>query len=253
MKKKYRVFIADDEPLAVSVLKCFIENHPQCELIGVAHDGLTASKFIKEFKPDLAFLDIKMPELNGIEVALQVLNEFRLNVIFTTAYDQFAVKAFELNAIDYLLKPFDEDRFIKAISTFIKHGHQLTTNKIINALEKLESTELHPGNTLSRILVKEKGRLIFVKTDNVLFFEADGDYVKIVTHLKTYMINNSLNNLEHLLDKDAFARIHRSFIVNLNFIKEFIPYANGEFIVILENEIKLKLTRNYKKNIKVRF
>ncbi len=245
-----KAIIADDESLARNVIKKYLAAFPQIEVIAECENGLIALNKINELKPGLVFLDIEMPELDGLSM-LNEIQELPL-VIFTTAYNQYAIKAFEKNAVDYLLKPFDKDRFAQAI-------HKVTDQKNTIATFQKQLTKLqHSLNELvntgkkfsSRILIKGREGYSFLDVNEITWFEADSDYVKIHCKEKNYLKNISLNELELKLDPVLFVRIHRSTIVNIKYIKELKPYFNGEYYLYLTNGEKLKLSRTYKDRIK---
>jgi len=243
--------IADDESLARNVIRKYLVGFPQVKIIAECENGLIALQKNNELKPDLIFLDIRMPELDG----MSVLNEFTHHplIIFTTAFHQHAIRAFEINAVDYLLKPFDQERFSRAIMKAIERKN-LPGNIQQQILRLQDSfTELLKSERkyISRILIKGKETYSFLQVSDILWFEADSDYVKIHTAEKVYLKNLSLNELEAKLNPEIFVRIHRSTIVNLAFIRELKPYFNGEYYIYLQNGERLKLSRSYKEKIKL--
>ncbi len=241
--------IADDESLARGVLKNYLSGFPMIRVVAECENGLIALNAISMHKPDLLFLDIQMPELDGISL-LSELKELPL-VIFTTAFNQYAIKAFELNAIDYLLKPFDRNRFNQAVKKVLDHRSMpsFLDHKIGN-LQKSLDTLLEAGKKyMSRILIKGKTGYSFLNLQDVLWIEAYADYIKLHTNDKVYLKNISLIETETKLNPQHFIRIHRSSIVNISFIKELKPYTNGEYIIYLTNGEKLKLSRSYKDKI----
>lgn len=246
-----KTIIADDELLARNVIKKYLLDFPEIELIAECDNGINTLNKINELSPDLVFLDIQMPELDGLSV-LKELKNMPL-VIFTTAFNQYAIKAFELHAIDYLLKPFDKDRFSLSIQKVIEHkGSMAYFERKINKLQQSLSDFMNIDNKLnSRILIKNNDSYSFINTSEILWFEAYSDYVKIHTLAKSYLKNISLNELESKLDPKQFIRIHRSTIINIHFIKEMKPYFNGEYFIFLNNGEKLKLSRTYKDKIKL--
>lgn len=252
-----RAIIADDERLPREYLKQLIVTYSNVELLCECKNGLETVNAVFTHQPDLVFLDIQMPDLNGFEVIAEIKKEMKMPfIVFTTAYEQFALKAFDVSATDYLLKPFTEERFREAVNrTFdlLEKDKLSETNAAIEALLKLynqskpeKQIEVYP----SRILIKANKKMLFVDTADIYWLEASGDYIKI--HLKgnNYLVNDSINNFENKLDPQMFIRVHRSHIVNVKFITEFKPYFNGEYILLMANGQEVKLSRSYKDKIK---
>jgi len=242
MKTKIRAVIIDDEELARDRLRSLLDREPDIELIGEAGDGQSAVSLIDKLKPDLVFLDVQMPELNGFEV-LNALEE-RPNVIFVTAHDKFALKAFDVHAVDYLLKPFDRERFQTAL--------QRAVSKIRNQKPKEPKTELNavldevkPKN-VERLLVKTQGRVLLVKVGDLDWIEAADNYVTLHVGKDAHMMRETMTALEGRLPSDRFMRISRSTIVNVERIQELQPMFHGEYIVVLKNGAKLTLSRSYR-------
>ncbi len=246
-----KAIIADDESLARNLVRKYLSAFQQIEIIAECADGLTALNKINELKPDLVFLDVQMPELDGLAL-LRELTTVPL-VIFTTAYNQYAIKAFEMNAVDYLLKPFDKDRFAQAVNKALDQKNYISYfQKQISHLQQSLSELLHTEKQFaSRILIKSKENYFFLDVGEITWFEAFNDYVKIHCKEKIYLKNTSLNEVEIKLNPKIFIRIHRSSIVNVNFIKELKPYFNGEYYLYLSTGEKLKLSRTYKDKIKL--
>ena len=252
MREELKVLIVDDELLARDIIKQFLKKYEGLQIIGESSSGIKTIQAIEELEPDIVFLDIQMPDLNGFEVIREVELSFKGLFVFTTAYNKYAVEAFETSAVDYLLKPFSEERFDKAIKKAIHHfevfklaNSQKALDKLLTAYQQLISKEGSKG-FMQRILVRESKKIFMIPLKDIYYFEGSGDYVKLQLKNKTHLINESLNNLEKQLDPQQFIRIHRSFIVNLDFIKEFIPHFNGEYIIVLENDAQVKLSRSYK-------
>ncbi len=246
-----KAIIADDELLARNVIKKYLIEFPQIEIIAECENGLAALNKINELNPDVIFLDIQMPELDG----LSLLSELKILplVIFTTAYNQYAIKAFEINVVDYLLKPFDKDRFKLAIHKVIeqKNSPVQVQKQISNLQQSLTELIKTDKKFTTRILIKGNNTYSFLNVKDIIWFEAYTDYVKIHTKEKFYLKNISLHELETKLNPETFIRIHRSTIVNFDFIKEMKPYFNGEYYIYLTNGEKLKLSRSYKDKIKL--
>lgn len=252
-----RAIIADDERLPREYIKQLLTVFNNIELVCECKNGLETVNAVFTHQPDLVFLDIQMPDLNGFEVIEEIKKEMKMPfIVFTTAYEQFALKAFEVSATDYLLKPFTEDRFKEAVNrtlSLLEKDKLSETNAAIEALLKLynqtkpqKQIEVYP----SRILIKANRKMLFVDTDDIYWLEASGDYIKIHIKGNNYLVNDSLNNFEKTLDPEVFFRVHRSHIVNLKFITEFKPYFNGEYILLMANGQEVKLSRSYKDKLK---
>jgi len=245
-----KILIADDEYFAREIVKTYLKDFPFVKTIAEASDGQQTLDRIVELKPDLLFLDIQMPALNGMDVIHQIDSSCHPVIIFITAYEQYAVKAFELNAVDYLLKPFDRSRFEAALTRAMERI-QTKENDIEQIVKKLQDSYEHlqqpyRSDQLTRILVKEPKKMFFIKTEDVFWFEASGDYVIVHLEKKSHLISQSLNQLEAHLDSNDFARIHRSYIINIQCIAEFEPYFNSEYFITLKNNTRLKLSRTYR-------
>lgn len=253
MKQEFSTLLVDDEPFARESLKIFLAEHEGLRVIGECSNGLQAIQAINQHKPDLVFLDVQMPEVNGFEVLNEIETDKPPVVIFATAYEKYALQAFEANAIDYLLKPFDKSRFTEAVQKAVRYingnnGEWLSQiRELVRTYDKLKNAE---GQFKHRILVKEKKKYFLVDLDDIYFFEASGDYVIIHKQKSTHLVNDSMNNLESKLDPEQFVRIHRSTIINLRYIDNLQPYFNGEFHITMKNGATVKLSRNYRDKIK---
>jgi two-component system LytT family response regulator len=206
-------FIAEDEPLARESLRDAVNNRPELRLIGEAADGASALRMINELKPDVAFMDIQMPEMTGLEVLRQL--EHQPDIIFTTAYDQYAVTAFELNAIDYLLKPFSRARFDAAVDRLLESSS--TPNAI--AAEVLSQVNATPKAPLDRILVRDRGHIFPVNVNDIAYLKSDAKYTAIYVADKTFLVRLGISELAERLNPSRFVRIHRSLLVNLDFVE----------------------------------
>lgn len=246
---KIKTLIVDDEPLARDRVKRFLRDEHDINVIGECGNGKEAVSAIKEKKPDLVFLDIQMPEKNGFEVVKALDEKHMPSVIFVTAYDQYALQAFDVHALDYLLKPFNRDRLHKAVS----HAReQIETKRIGNLDERLASLikDLRGEKKyLERLVVKSVGRVFFLKVDEIDWIEAAGNYVKLHAGRESHMIRETMNGIEAKLDPDRFLRIHRSTVVNIDRIKELHPMFSGDYAVILRNGTELALSRNYRERL----
>jgi two-component system LytT family response regulator len=211
---------------------------------------------IKLQSPALMFLDIQMPEMNGFEVLEQIASENLPVIVFVTAFDKYALKAFEVHALDYLLKPFDDARFEKALRQAKKQieDHEITelSRRLLDLLDERGTTPAPPPRAeryLTRLMIKNAGRVTFLKTEDVDWIEADNYYAKLHTEKKAHLLRESLNDLEARLDPRQFARVHRSAIVNLDRVKELQTHVNGEQLVVLLDGTELKLSRSRREEL----
>lgn len=252
--KLIKVLVIDDESLARDLVIEFLKEFEEFELIGECSDGLEAVKSIEELRPDLVFLDVQMPVLNGLEVLEQINAKYLPEIIFVTAYDNYAIQAFEFHAIDYLLKPLSRSRFRKALlhvkDRLNQQNKGLETNQQFSYL--LENYKDKPQH-LQRIFVKDNGKITLLEPQTIDWIEADDKYLKLHTNKKNYLIRQTLNSLEAELNPHIFLRIHRSTIVNLTRVKEIHPLFNGEYALILQDGTKITLSRNYKNRFFERF
>ena len=245
--RKIKVIIVDDEPPARRNLRALLKHEPDIELVKECGDGRDAVSQIRALQPDLVFLDVQMPELNGFEVLEQLAGHPLPVIIFVTAYDQYALQAFAVSALDYLLKPFDDARFHKALAQARKQIEQQDASELGKKLLTLLG-EVKPDapRYVTRLMVKTTGRVIFVRADEIDWIEAYDNYVRLHTSGKAHLLRQTMNELEANLNPEQFARIHRSTIVNLDRIKELHPHFNGESLVILRDGTELKLSRSRK-------
>ena len=241
MAAKIRTLIVDDEPLARRNLRLLLSKDPQIEILDECRNGGEAVKAINDLSPDLIFLDIQMPEMDGFDVLAHVGPENIHAIIFVTAFDQYALKAFDVHALDYLLKPFDDERFSRALE---RAKSQIAAREINQLSERLlalleERETERKGSTrderyLTRLMIKASSRMMLLKVDEIDFIEADGNYAKLHIGRKTHLLREKMNDLEGRLDPAKFVRIHRSVIVNLERIKEMHPHFNGDYVVSLK-------------------
>ena len=259
MSRKIRTVIVDDEPLARRNLRVLLERDRQIEIVDECRNGREAVKAIDTHAPDLIFLDIQMPEMDGFDVLERVGPEQIKAVIFVTAFDQYALKAFEVHALDYLLKPFDDERFNHALQRAkaqieAREINQLS-QKLLALLEERETerkgAQQH-ADYLTRLMIKVSGRVVLLKVDEIDFIEADGNYAKLHVGSKAHLLRERMNDLEERLDPAKFVRIHRSIIVNLDRIKELHPHFNGDYIVVLEDGRQLRLSRTRREHLEAR-
>ncbi len=241
-----RTLIVDQESTARAQIRNLLRGDPEMEIIGDCTSGNDAVKAVREHSPDLVFLDVMMPERDGFEVMEAFDDETRPAFIFVTACDQYAVRAFELSALDYLLKPFERPRFDRAVErakTQILYRRTAALNRqILSALEGIKSE----GSHLERLVIKSNGRIFFIKVEEIDWIEAEGNYVRLHAGKQSYLLRDTLSSLEAQLDQNCFARVHRSAIVNIDRIQELQPWFHGEYRVLLQDGVELTLTRTYR-------
>lgn len=238
-----RALIVDDEPLARQSVRRFLKNHPDMQVIGECGDGQSAVSAILGKKPDLIFLDAQMPEMNGFEVVNRIGVEQMPATIFVTAYDRYALRAFDANALDYLLKPFGKGRFDRALARARERvAGSLDREATQRILQVMESVAGH-GNGAGCLPVSENGRIVFVKMREIRWIEAAGNYARLHLATRTHDVRETLTSLEGKLNPKDFLRIHRSAIVNVQFVKEVHPWFGGYHLVMLENGQKLRVSR----------
>jgi len=255
---RIRVIVVDDEPLARSGVIALLERDSELEIVGEAANGEEAVELIAEVRPDLVMLDVQMPGLSGFDVIRRIGPEHMPAVVFVTAYDQFAVRAFEVNAVDYLLKPFDDDRFAVTMARAKKavrstHVGELS-RRLADLLEKtgtpaVSQPPARASSFAERLVVKSGGRVFFLRSEEVDWIEAADYYVKLHALGKTHLLRETMNALESRLDPKRFIRIHRSTIVNIDRLRKLSPSFAGEYAVVLHDGTKLKLSRGYHERI----
>jgi two-component system LytT family response regulator len=243
---KLRAIIVEDEAPARELLKAFLKSHDEIELLTECSDGFTGAKTINELKPDLVFLDIQMPKLTGFEL-VELLDEIP-QIIFTTAYDQYAIKAFELSAVDYLMKPFSKQRFDEAIKKVYARIQQKQASG--ENIQQLTERVKEEGKALERIFVKTGTRIDVVPVTDIVHIEAEDDYVEIFTKEKKYLKKETMNYLEKSLPSEMFVRIHRSSIVNVSYILKLERYGKESYVVILKDGSKVNVSKSRVKELK---
>jgi two-component system LytT family response regulator len=225
-----RVLIVDDEPLAREAVRDFLLADGEFQVVGECQDGVEAIRSIAALVPDAVFLDVQMPVLDGFAVVESVGVERMPFTVFVTAYDQYAIRAFEAEALDYLLKPFDDVRFARA-------------------LERLKRRMRPAPESADRIALRTTGRVVLAARSAIFWFSAFGNQVKVRTAGETLLIRDTIKNLESRLDADTFVRIHRSTIVNVDHVREIRPWYTGEYIVVMSDGHELTLSRGYRANL----
>ena len=239
---KQTAILIEDEKLARDLVKNYLVSHQNIELLGEFEDGFSGLKAINELKPSIVFLDVQMPKLTGLEL-LELLDEIP-HIIFTTAYDEYAIKAFDLNAVDYLLKPFSKERFDTAIEKVL--------NKTENNSKKVShlKTHLTENTLLDKIVVKSNNNIHVIKLDDINYIESEDDYVMIHTENGKHLKHQTMKFYEEHLPRDMFIRIHRSFIVNINMIIKIEKYGKENYQVILKNGEELRVSRSRYQDLK---
>lgn len=243
---RLKLLIVDDEPLARERIREMLRADPQIEVIGDCSNGDDAIEAVRTSRPDLLLLDIQMPGTDGFGV-LEALEPHEIPcIIFITAYDQYAVKAFEVYALDYLLKPFDRERFTRAIERAKQHVFKERTrdlnDRVLAALNEIKNKPEY----LERLVIRTNGHIFFIKTEEIDWLEAEGNYVRLHSGKESYLLRDAISSLENQLDPKKFLRIHRSAIVNINRIQELQPWFHGEYRVILQDGVQLTLSRSYR-------
>lgn len=236
-----RALIVDDEPLARGLIREYLASHPEVSVVGESAHGLQAVQDIAALAPDLIFLDIQMPKLTGLEVL--ELTGRRSGVIFTTADDQHALKAFDLHAVDYLLKPFSQDRFDDALQRACKALTQDTREHPAHRTHALNGLMAEAGQRPARILIRDRNQVHVIAVNNVEYVQAQDDYISIQSGGKTYLKTQSLSELAAQLDPTRFVRVHRSYLLNLDFLQSFERSTKDSFVAVLQSGLKIPISR----------
>ena len=235
-EKKIRAVIVDDEDLSRQMLREFLSRHPEIDIEAECANGFEAVKAVTELKPDLLFLDIQMPKLNGFEVLELIGTE--IAVVFVTAYDEYAIRAFDIHAVDYLLKPFGAERF----ETALHRVKQRLGGNLPPAIE-LSSSARPPAQHAERIVVRDGTRVHIIPVVKLDYVEAQDDYVGLCSEGKTHLKQQTISSLETVLDPAQFVRVHRSYIVNLEKITKIEPYGKDNHVVVLTSGARLPVSR----------
>ena len=244
-----RALVVDDEKPALTRIVDLLEKQPDIDVTGIGRHGREAVQLIRSQTPDLLFLDIQMPGMDGFEVLREVAPEQRPLTIFVTGYDKYAIPAFEAHALDYLLKPFSDERFEAALDRARHHIRTQTVGELGRRFARLlEDQTVNPGvpTPFERVVVKSSGRVIFLDATDIDWIEAAGVYVHLHVGAKAYLYRATLGQLQERLDPKLFVRIHRSAMVNTDRIAELQPRTHGEYVVILKNGAELTLSRGYR-------
>jgi two-component system LytT family response regulator len=246
---KLRAVIADDEPLARERIRSLLGSEPDVEVVRECRDGLEAVAAIEEERPDLVFLDVQMPELDGFGVIERIGVENAPVVVFVTAFDEYALQAFEVNAVDYLMKPFDRERFRKALARARSQVQRDKGGDLNRKLLALIQELKVPHGYVERVVVKSSGRIFFLKTDEIDWIEAAGNYIRVFAGTESHLLRETMNSFEQKLDPNRFIRIHRSTIVRIDRIAELQPLFHGDYLVVLQGGKRLTLSRGYRERL----
>ena len=246
---KIRTLIVDDEPLGRERIRALLASDPDIEVIEECADGRRAVAAIERARPDLVFLDVQMPEMDGFAVLEAIAGDRMPVIIFVTAYDRYALRAFEVHALDYLLKSFDRERFAAALERAKEEIHRskagVLNERLAGLLEDLQAKQ----KRLTRLVVKSGGRIVFLRVDEIDWVEAADNYVRIHAGRESHLIRETLQSLEGRLNPDKFLRIHRSTLVNLDRIRELQPIFHGDYLVKLNDGTELTLSRSYREKL----
>jgi two-component system LytT family response regulator len=248
---KITTIIVDDEPPARRLIRTYLEREPDIEIVAECANGAEAIAALEEREPDLLFLDIQMPEISGFDVLMAADLDELPAVIFVTAYEEYALRAFEVHAVDYLLKPVDEERFIEAL----ERARRLVGSRDADDIRRLAGLldDVRARRPVAdRLLVKSAGYITFLTTDEIDWIEAAGNYMRVHSGRDVHLMRETMANLETMLDAARFVRVHRSAIVNLDRIKELRPSLKGEFEILLRSGERLILSRKYRKVLEER-
>src|SRR5579871_1470369 len=247
-----RILIVDDEPLACERIRTLLNGAANVQIAGECHDGRSAVAAIRSLAPDLVFLDVQMPEMDGFAVLRQLerqrgsgLAELPV-VVFVTAYDQYALKAFEVCALDYLLKPFDRERFSRALARARVELDRRKSGEVNEQVLKLLVNLEQARKYLEKLMIHEGGRVFFLRADEIDWIEAAGNYARLHVGKQEHLYRETMAKLESQLNPDRFARIHRSAIVNTERVKELQPCFRGDYVIVLRDNQKLTMSRTYR-------
>jgi two-component system LytT family response regulator len=247
-----RVIIADDEPLGRERLRLLLAEESWIDLVAECADSPSAIAAIEKFRPGLVFLDVQMPGGSGFDVIEAIGADRMPFVVFVTAFDRYALRAFEVHALDYLLKPFDRDRFRDTLARAREQIERRSNGELERRLLELVQDLKPAAQPLERFVVKAGGRVFFVRADEIEWIEAAGNYVKLHVGADAHLFRETMNAVESKLDPDLFFRIHRSHIVNIERVRELQPWFNGEYVVFLRSGTRLTLSRGYREKLQDR-
>jgi two-component system LytT family response regulator len=249
---RIRAIVVDDEPLARDRLRMLLASEDWLQIVYECSDGASAVAAIQKLRPDLVFLDVEMPGVTGFDVIEAIGADRMPFVVFVTAYDKYAIKAFDVHAVDYLLKPFDRDRFGQALARARQQLEQRSGGELERRLLALVKDLKPTQQRLERFVIKSGGRVFFVRSEEIDWIEAAGNYVKLHVGNEAHLFRETMNALEARLNPDTFYRIHRSHIVNIERVRELQPWFNGEYVVFLKDGTRLTLSRGYREKLQER-
>jgi two-component system LytT family response regulator len=249
---KIRTLVVDDEPMARERILSLLSQETDVEVVGQCSDGVQAVSAIQQLAPELVFLDVQMPAVDGFGVLQQVGADRMPMVVFVTAYDEYALQAFEVHALDYLLKPFGRDRLQQCLDHARHQRDRHRAGELGRSLLALVQDFRPDQKKQERLVVKSGGRVFFVRTEDIEWIEAAGNYVRLHMKDQSHLFRETMNQMEARLDPQRFFRIHRSRIVNTERIKELQPWYNGEYVVVLHNGTQLRLSRSYREKLEER-
>ncbi|GAA5441975.1 transcriptional regulatory protein BtsR [Microbulbifer sp. NBRC 101763] len=262
----YTVVLVDDEPLALRLLKSMLEEFSDIKIVACCRNGREALQAVSDHTPDLLVLDVQMPGMNGFDVVYNLQGDIMPQIIFATAFDQYALKAFEVHAVDYILKPLDGKRLrtalerarqrLQLVNTSTKHSHQTEKNRLMRSIDDtVNQGNAHRGATLpqnasNRLAIKDRGSITMVSQQDIEWIDAAGDYMCVHVKGETHVMRSTIKDLQKKLCPKNFKRIHRSTLVNLNFIEHIKVLTKGEYFLTLTSGAKVKVSRNYRLPIK---
>ena len=251
---KIRTLIVDDEPVARRGIRLELRGETDIDIIGECSDGREAVSAVREQTPDLVFLDVQMPGLDGFGVIQEIGFEQMPAVIFVTAYDQYALRAFDVHAVDYLLKPIDSERFREALRRVRLQIQNQTLGSLTQQLKALLQYNAQQKGTekqklVERFVVRSAGRIAFLNVEEIDWIESDGNYVRLHAGRETHFLRETMNGMEGKLDAGRFLRIRRSTLVNIERVKELRPLFGGEYVMTLRDGTRLTTSRRYRKNL----
>jgi two-component system, LytTR family, response regulator len=245
-----RTIIADDERLARDKLRSLLACEPGIQVVAECSDGEQTLLALRELGADLVILDVQMPSMDGFEMLSQLAPEEIPAIVFATAYDKYALRAFEAHALDYLLKPFDQERLHAALERarmeLGRSRDRELTRRLLDLLARVKSEAVLPPSSVGRLVIREKGRIVFLNLDEVEWIEASANYVRLHAGKDSHLFRETISRIAERLNPDHFIRIHRSTIVDVRKIKELIPVNSGEYVVVLKNGKELSCSRGYR-------
>jgi two-component system, LytTR family, response regulator len=248
--KHIRTLIVDDEPAARARIGRLLQQDPEIELVGECRNGLEAVEAVHKHRPDLLFIDVEMPQMNGFEVVKKLNGDRVPFVVFVTAHDQYALRAFDVNAVDYLLKPYDDERFMTSLNKAKKHIDMRTNSQLTGKLMDLMREHMHAKSEFTEtFVIKEKGREYRVPVDEIIYLRAEGNYLHLQLKDKHHLYRMTMNAVETELDPTRFLRIHRSYIVHNAHVRSSRYSGNNEFIFTMDNGERIISGRSYKEQI----